>query len=230
MVKAHDEEAEQQRLAQLHKGLERDLGAAWQRCQRDDTAMAVLYRHSIRGPIAKKRDQRDVPITAGGKALAQRLGRAFPLEPRAVWSSPMLRCTQSADAFGCGATTVQTTRELGDPGPFVSDETQTWNAYIQLGKHELVRRIVSEEGSVRGYRPLAQGIERLFSLLLSDAYRGACVLGFSHDIIMATLLGCVRGRALALEEWPEFHEGIVLERAQDGRVLVHYREQHWVWP
>jgi len=190
----------------------------------------LLFRHSIRGPIPKDPRLRDVPLTPEGVALSRRYGEKvggrWPIAR--VLSSPMQRCRQTARGFCDGAgvdVSVDVDSRLGDPGPFVVQADLAWQAYLTLGKHELVDRLTVGDRSLRGFRSIDEGVAILLGCLFEtrgDAtdrrhragYR--LTLAFSHDIIMALLLANLRGEVLRRSLWPEFHEGILLTQQGDS--------------
>jgi broad specificity phosphatase PhoE len=187
----------------------------------------LIIRHSIRGPIPKHPDRRDVPITDEGRQLAEHLGTRWRLPIRDVFSSPMIRCRDTAACFLEGArrrVPIETTSRLGDPGPFVVDSSQAWDNYFRLGKHELVTTMLERPGSLSGYRPSAAGVALLLDELVpAHGHR----LAFSHDLIMALIIGWTRRKALVRPEWPGFCEGLWLARHGDD-AHVWYRGEHSV--
>lgn len=208
-------------LAALETGFERAFAEA----VGAGPGAVVLCRHSIRGPIPVDPARRDVPLLVAGRELCQRLGSRLGWPFRHAQSSPMLRCTDSLDAYRRGACVeprLELDTRLGAPGAFIEDVDAAWESYVRFRKHELVRRLHDAPETVAGYRSLQRGAAKLLHALAhgDDDPHIAC----SHDILMSALLSWAFERAWPRPDWPNFFEGIALRFDATGEaVRVSYR-------
>lgn len=197
--------------------------------------VAVVFRHSIRGPIPLDPERRDVPLKPEGEALSRELGSRCELEPNRTVTSPMLRCRATAEhLFSAMPTSPRAGRErvreatptrmLGAPGAFVRDADLAWQDYVAWKKQELVRKLFVAPEQLRGYYPQAVGVQRLADELLPErADKGAgLTFAFSHDILMSATLSWLAERPWQDSDWPDFHEGFALWRAR-GQLCAWYR-------
>jgi broad specificity phosphatase PhoE len=149
-------------------------------------------------------------------------------------SSPMRRCRETAEGWrshAARAGDLRLDRRLGDPGPFVGDVELGWNAYLRLGKHDLVAALVGPEGPLPGFIPPREGVAELMRCLLpagKSSHGEGVIVAFSHDIIMSVLLAHTARRPLARVEWPDFHEGMVLV-GDSTHASIHYRDAVIDW-
>ena len=182
-------------------------------------SLAIVMRHSIRGPIPLDPDRRDVPLLPAGVSLCEKLGTRCRLRPARVFSSPMRRCTDTARHFlqagPPDAPTVESSTELGAPGAYVADPAAGWRDYVRWRKRELVRVLYARPSELEGYRAQAEGVRRLATLLLPAA-GPALTFAFSHDILMSATLSWLADRSWQDPDWPDFHEGFALWREGDA--------------
>lgn len=91
-----------------------------------DRPVAMLIRHSVRGPLPLNETGKDVALTEDGKRLARKLGELIGNRLQTLHASPIWRCVQTAEEIAAGASgkspTIVENRYLGDPGVFVLDD------------------------------------------------------------------------------------------------------------
>ena len=109
-----------------------------------DLPVAVLLRHSVRGPLAPGDAGIATPITRIGATLGHELGTLVGDRLRGLHASPLLRCTQTAEAIRAGARAdipIAHDRLLGDPGVYVVDDRRAHSIWEAVG-HEAVMRFL----------------------------------------------------------------------------------------
>lgn len=85
--------------------------------------VAILLRHSIRPQIT---EFNDVSITKEGRILANEFGTLLGSKFQSIYTSPVKRCVETAQAICEGAQKsldIKLTKCLGDPGVFIDDNT-----------------------------------------------------------------------------------------------------------
>src|SRR6266567_4881735 len=94
-----------------------------------DEGIAVLLRHSCRPPIPEGETGSEISLTDEGERMAEKLGALIGNRIHQVYTSPLLRCRQTAQALvrGAGSRGLPIEdRRLGNPGPFVLDDRAAW--------------------------------------------------------------------------------------------------------
>ena len=140
------------------------LSARWRLLDRvpEGAAVAIMLRHAERQEIAPGAFGNDVHLTRRGRQSARRLGEGLSSRrPGIVKSSPLPRCTQTADAIIAGAgwkASAAPERLLGDPGPFVVEPELVGRLFLDIGIEEIVRRQLADDEPPRGMR--SNGIRR----------------------------------------------------------------------
>lgn len=189
-------------------------------------AAVVMIRHAERGPLIVGERGDDVPLTAAGRRAARALGGALPGALVGLRASPVARALETAECIRSGADAlvrIESSSELGGPGPFVADVDLAWEAFWRLGKHRLIERLVAGPGPLAGFHDPRAAAAGLVHELLAPARRAPGLhLVVSHDLIIAALVGVLRRRVLADDAWPGYLEGVVFE-VVGGRVRWRYR-------
>lgn len=184
-----------------------------------DRPVALLVRHSVRGPLPPGQPGNEVPLLEEGRALARELGGTLGARLRSLRTSPVPRCVQTAQELAAGAgvaVPVVDDRMLGDPGAYVLDGAAAWAAWCRLGHEGVMDALVAGE-QLEGLAPPFAASRRLVEHLLAQA--GAAP-GFhvfvTHDsLVTVAAAHCLR-RTLPRVEWPGYLEALGLVTNGDG--------------
>jgi hypothetical protein len=109
-----------------------------------DRPVALLLRHGERPAIPAGETGADLPLTPRGRAQAEALGRALRSDLRGLHTSPVRRCSETAEAIRTGAGApipIVPDRTLGDPGIFVSDPERAWVHWRALGHEQVLEHL-----------------------------------------------------------------------------------------
>ena len=141
----------------------------------------LLLRHADRFAIADGDPGMTTRLTAEGERRARRLGEYLGTPPDWAQSSPLLRCTRTAELMG-GA--PEPSSLLGDPGPFVINPEVGGAVWSEHGNPAVVRAQLA--GETWGcLRPLAEGVLLIDDLLDRHLTSGAGTgIAISHDAIV----------------------------------------------
>lgn len=192
-----------------------------------DRPVALLLRHSTRGPIPAGEAGGEVPLTEMGWDNARRLGRDLGARLRSLHSSPVRRCIQTANALREGANVdlnITVSRLLGDPGVYVLDGDLAWNNWERLGHEEVMRHFVSEDDALPGMARPNEAAWLLLRHMLSVAGDSNGLHVFvTHDSVVMATVSRLQGTQHGPSDWPHFLEGAFFWRNGD---LVHiaYKE------
>lgn len=182
---------------------------------------SLLLRHGERGemPVGEVGD--DVPLTAAGQVQAMALGAYLGPRLGKVRTSPVLRCSQTAQALLAGAGRVAVPEPdplLGGPGPFVMDGELAWPLFLQHGAQGLAR-LQLEQPTLPGLRPVPTACDLLLRAIgARPPSPGQIDLYVSHDMIIALLAAFLLGEKAPEPLWPTFLEGLLLW--PEGRMLI----------
>ena len=171
-----------------------------------DRAVVVLLRHSIRDPLPQADAGYVLPITDAGRRLARELGGLLRGRLRTLHTSPLARCTQTAEALAEGAGAelpIVASRLLGDPGVFVLDAQLAWTNWERLGHEGVMRHLVSEGAALPGMARPDDAARFLVRSMLSTAENQAGIHVFvTHDSLVTATAAHLLGRELEVKDWP----------------------------
>lgn len=192
-----------------------------------DAPVAVLLRHSVRGPLPSEDSGYAVPLTAEGVRLARRLGGMLGDRLGTVHASPLPRCAQTADALRSGAgvdVPVVPDRLLGDPGVYVVDDRVAGSNWKTLGHEDVMRSLMTGDEALPGMAdpdPAARHLVRHMLAIAGD--RSGVHLFVTHDSVVTATVARLLGKALVKDDWPWYLEGAFFWR-QGGDVVTAYRD------
>ena len=192
--------------------------------------VAMLIRHSVRGPLPDGHEAYVEPLTADGHRLALALGHYLGDRLRSVSASPLTRTMQTADRMAEGAKLDSPTLPdtlLGDPGVFVVDDRagDSWSA---LGHAEVMRHLVEEAEPLPGCADPDAAARFLVHHLLSIVKDEPGVHAFvTHDSLVTATAARMLGKPLSQNDWPHYLEAVFFWLEDDG-IHIAYRELHRV--
>lgn len=198
-----------------------------------ERAVAVLVRHSVRGPLPPGPDGVHVPLTADGVRVAGELGQLLGHRIRTLRSSPVLRCVQTAEAVRDGAGLaigIEQDRLLGRPGAFVCDSRLSRPVWEGLGHEAVMARLVSSGPLLTGMAAPSHAARFLVQHMLAVAGDAPGLhLFVTHDSLVTATAAQLLGEPLGTDAWPWYLEAAVFWRDGDA-VRVAYRERRAAVP
>ena len=180
-----------------------------------DSAAAIILRHAEREEIPPDDFGNDIPLTRRGRHSAHRLGAGLSHRMAGVvQTSPVLRCTQTADAIIAGAgwaTEALPDQLLGNPGPFVTHPNRAGQLFLDIGTAAMVSRQLTEGEPPDGMRATAEGVQLVLGQLTAAlAVPGSVSLFVTHDAVLAALVGSLYGLTPQAFRWPDYLDGLVV--------------------
>ena len=192
-----------------------------------DRGVAMLIRHSAREDLAPDDVGYELPITALGREMAVDLGSRLRGQIKTLHSSPLLRCTQTAEALAEGAEVdipIIHDRLLGDPGAFVIDGELAWENWQRLGHEGVMRHLVTESFALPGMAKPDDAANSLLTAMLSVASGGSGIHIFvSHDSVVTATAARLLGKQYGIESWPEYLEAAFFWLGDEG-VCIRYKD------
>ena len=166
----------------------------------------VLLRHADREEIAGGGSGKHTPLTTVGEQRASALLVELGAAPDWALSSPLFRCTRTAELLG---TRPETSSRLGAPGPFVVDRQRGAQVFERHGTPAVVRGQIAGEtwGCMRA---LESGVRELLDELFANLHtRGGTGVAISHDAIIMPVIAHITGERFT-DDWLEPLDGAVL--------------------
>jgi len=176
----------------------------------EGTATALIIRHSIRGEIPEGETGNDVPLTTEGRRLAELFGARVSSRLASIMSSPVGRCTETAEHIvkGSGADfAVPTSKLLGDPGAFIADGQAAWINFQTLGTRGVMLHLAGRDIALPGMHPPADAARTLLNHVLDRCVSPGLHLFITHDVVLAGITGQLIGGIKSDEDLPGFLEG-----------------------
>lgn len=203
-----------------------------------DKPVSLLTRHSLR----EKADQAIVsyraPLTQEGIELATQWGSEINKPIAGIYSSPVGRCVDTANAMLAGAmlngddvepglapqykpVEVQVSSILVEPGCFVHDVNLVGPQFLRIGPVAFFNRHINE--SMEGILSPREGVCNLLAYLHSkQAHEDSLVVHVTHDTILAAFVyHLMAAEKINHDLWPWMLEGTFLW-FDDEHV-------HWTW-
>lgn len=197
------------------------------------SAMALLLRHSARGPIRTGELGNELPLTPDGVRIARELGRELKGRLRGLHTSPVRRCWETAEVLRSAAGArldIVLDRLLGDPGVLVEDAQRSWQTFCQFGHERTVESLMSEHEPLAGFAAPGLAVRRLVSHMVAAAVgSGGLHVFVTHDYLVTVTAAVCFGEPLPRPAWPRFLEGIAFWRA-NGALVAHYQDRERVLP
>lgn len=193
-----------------------------------DRPVAMLIRHSVRGPLAEGDAGYHMPLTDEGHTLARDLGRLLSGRLRSARSSPLLRTMQTAERLleGAGLQSMALPDTmLGDPGVFMLDR-RAGSHWRDLGHEGMMTRLVEDQPPLPGCAAADPAARFLVHTMLACA-RGAPGLHafVTHDSLVTATAARMLRRPLTRDDWPMYLEAAFFWE-EDGAVHTAYQDLH----
>ncbi len=190
-------------------------------------AVVLLLRHSVREDLPPDDVGYSLPITCIGSQLARELGTILHGRLKSLHSSPLLRCTQTAEAIRDGASSsvpVKPDRCLGDPSVFVLDEKIAWSNWDRLGHEGVMSHLVNEKDALPGMAQPEEAARFLVRHMFAAAQDEPGIHVFvTHDSVVTATVARLIDRPLGPAAWPWYLEGAFFWQDEKG-TSVAYRE------
>ncbi|NGX38376.1 MAG: Lipopolysaccharide core heptose(II)-phosphate phosphatase [Chlamydiae bacterium] len=172
----------------------------------------ILLRHAEREDFQKNTFGDMTPLTTRGKDTAQMLGKKFSQVPiDAIYTSPLLRCVQTANEFikGLGnKCPIHFSNILGDPGPFIRDPEKAGSVFLETPLPEILQAIAGGK-RLPGMRSMEEGCKLFLDYTKKMNTRVSLMI--SHDSIISLLGAYFFKDKEVLNYIPGFLEGFRFE-------------------
>ena len=171
---------------------------------------ALIIRHSIREAIPAGETGNNIPLTAEGRQLAELLGESISSRLASVTSSPIGRCTETAEHILRGArfkAQVPTSTVLGDPGVFIADGQKAWANFQALGTKGVMMHISREKEALPGMKKPLEAAYALLEMMMCKCRDSGLHVFVTHDVILAGLVGQLIKAVDTEDDLPGFLEG-----------------------
>lgn len=196
-----------------------------------DKPVVILLRHSVRDHLPPGEVGNSVPITDVGRRLAFDLGALFRGRLLRLYTSPVLRCMQTAEMLNAGAMTnhtIMVERLLGEPGVYVLDDELAWSNWQRLGHSGVMQHLVTSSEALPGMVHPDEAAWRLVRHMLDIAGDEPGLHVFvSHDLLVAATAARLLRKPFGNHEWPWFLEGAFFWQ-EGSAVHVVYREHECI--
>jgi len=193
----------------------------------EEMAVALIIRHSIRDKTPEGQVGDNVPLTAEGRQLAELLGITISSRLASIMSSPIWRCTETADHIikGSGRKfSVTTSRLLGDPGAFIKDGQAAWINFQKMGTSGVMMHLAREDDALPGMNNPREAAHTLLKYMLTKCVTPGLHIYVTHDVVLAGIAGQLIKGIETQDSLPGFLEGAFFWRV-DGRVFGRYQNR-----
>lgn len=204
-------------MSQLHPALRSSLGML-----PEGKPISLLTRHSLRENADQAIVSYRAPLTKEGVELARQWGSEITKPIAGIYSSPVGRCVETANALLAGAREelnpkpeskqidVQISTILAEPGCFVHDINPVGPQFLRIGPVDFFNRHINE--AFEGLLSPREGSCNLLNYLRStQAHAGSLVVHVTHDTILAAFIyHLIESERIDDELWPWMLEGTFL--------------------
>jgi len=182
---------------------------------RNDGSYSLFIRHAHRYPIPAGEFGNDVELNEIGFDSSILLGESLrKLHVNAIYSSPVLRCVQTAESILKGLDKeipIQKSFLLGDPGAFVHAVYLAGQSYLKLGFERCYFDFINHQ-SVEGNIYINEGSDILTTFLKNNAAKESINIYISHDMIVALYSFAAFQRLyLPGENWVQYLNGLLIK-------------------
>ncbi len=198
------------------------------------TAVKLLIRHSVRGPILPGEYGNSVPLTSQGRSLAADFGKMLGNSVGTIFSSPVGRCVETGQSIlkGCGKEhlNVLTDIILGNPGPIIENPS-AGKLFLENGSFWVIDQIMKGI-SLPGVASAKSGTDKMLNFIFRKKNQIECKtdIFITHDSILSPVIYFLMGyNRISKEDWPWMLEGAFLWKESDSLYfswrgkLYHYK-------
>lgn len=178
-----------------------------------DKPVILFTRHSLR-ELAPNNGipSYDLPLTPEGIVLAEQWGGRLNRPIKAVYSSPVGRCVDTAKAMSRGAgieLPITQTNVLVEPGCFVQSIRKVGPLFLQMGPLAFANHHFKEamDGILSPKEGAAKLIQHFYQSQQAHT-QGDLILHVSHDTILAAFIyHLLQQQHIEEHDWPWMMEG-----------------------
>lgn len=188
---------------------------------------ALILRHSIREAIPAGETGNNIPLTTEGRELARILGASIASRLATITSSPIGRCTETAEHMLQGAhrqMEVPTSRMLGDPGIFIADGQAAWTNFVSIGTTGVMMHLSRSHQSLPGMNNPRTAAYDLLDMMMGKCEVPGLHVFVTHDVILAGAIGQLMKAVETEADLPDFLEGAFFWN-DGGKILGSYRNR-----
>ncbi len=174
-----------------------------------DRPVAMLIRHSVRGPLDEGDAGYAMPLTEEGHALTLDLGAHLKGRLRGAHASPLLRTMQTAERLleGAGLSLpVRPDTLLGDPGVFMLDH-RAGPYWRSLGHEAMMTHLVEGRPPLPGCAAADEAARFLVHHMLAAAGDAPGIVAYAtHDSLVTATVARMLDTPLSRADWPHYLE------------------------
>lgn len=188
----------------------------------------LIIRHAERPAIKDGTVGNELALTPNGVYQTTRLAKLLPQQILSIESSPILRCTQTAELIaehhGFPLASIRRSNLLGDPGFIIDNADLAWTSWVEKGAEAVNEHLLSGTAVWPGFKDLDQAVEEMrqsIEEILTRSGDGTHVW-VTHDTIVATLASRLQRTPLKLKEWPDYLGGLTIQPRKEGDLDISY--------
>tara|TARA_R110001599_G_C12164624_1_gene652594 strand:+ start:558 stop:1160 length:603 start_codon:yes stop_codon:yes gene_type:complete len=195
------------------------------------TRTLLIIRHAERPAIKDGTVGDELALTSNGINQTTRFAQSLSQKVLSIESSPILRCTQTADIIarhqGFPLTSIGRSILLGDPGFFIDDAELAWTNWLEKGVDAVNQHLLSGTATWPGFRDLDQAVEQMWRSIKERLMQteDGIHLWVTHDTIVATLASRLQTISLELSDWPDYLGGLRVELGVEGSYDISYSQR-----
>lgn len=188
----------------------------------------LIVRHAERPPLPQGEVGNDLSLTENGIHATKRFAKALNGEVKAIYSSPILRCIQTAqliaDEHCIAHSDIQTSCLLGDPGFFIADAELAWQNWLDKGSEAVNAHLLAGIETWPGFHAFDQAIASMRKHLDTTLalQPSGLVLWITHDTILATLASRLLPAPLTMDDWPDFLGYLEVSCDSQNKLVLNY--------
>ncbi len=187
-----------------------------------------IIRHAERPAIKDGTVGNELALTPSGVYQTTRLAKLLPRKILSIESSPILRCTQTAELIaehhGLPVTSIRRSNLLGDPGFIIDNAELAWTNWLEKGAEAVNTHLLCGTSTWPGFKDLDDAVaqmRRSIEAMLAESDDGVHVW-VTHDTIVGTLASRLQKTPLKLKEWPDYLGGLTIQLREESGLEISY--------
>jgi len=177
--------------------------------------IAMIIRHSDRDLIPEGSFGDDLSINKEGIERAKHFGTQLKdLNVNAIYTSPILRCVQTAECIKEGLerpVEIHQANELGDPGLHIADAELAGVLFPKYGVDGIYYRFIKGD-SLPGFATREQLSKSMSNFISTHTAESGVTLFITHDIVVALYQYCEEGRVYEpYHDWIDYLDGLCVK-------------------